>query len=44
MVTDRDVLMAANLLIRQHGAGASIFAAMNADRLPDKGDLAGKLL
>jgi hypothetical protein len=40
----RNVYMAANLLIQQHGQDASIFAAMNADSLADRGDLAGKAL
>ena len=44
MVTMRNVYMAANLLIQQHGQDASIFAAMNADSLADRGDLAGKTL
>jgi hypothetical protein len=38
----RNVYMAANLLIQQHGQDASIFAAMNVDSLADRGDKAGR--
>lgn len=44
MATIRDVYMAANLMIQQHGQEASIFAAINADSLAEKGDRAGQTL
>jgi hypothetical protein len=44
MATQRNVYMAANLLIQQHGDEAAIFAAMNADSLSERGDMAGRSL
>lgn len=44
MISDRDVYTAANLMVKQHGSEAGIFAAMNADRLAAQGDRAGQAL
>ena len=44
MISDRDVYTAANLMIKQHGTEAAIFAAMNADRLAERVDRAGQAL
>jgi hypothetical protein len=44
MTTEREVYLAANQLIKQHGRDASILAAMHADRMHEKGDYAGKRL
>ena len=41
MIPDLDMYRAANLLVKQHGAEATIHAAMNADAMLDKGDLDG---
>ena len=41
-VSDLDVYAAANLLVKPHGAEASIQAAKNADAMLEKGDLDGK--
>ena len=41
MITDRDIYATANLLIKQHGDEASIYAAQRADELLDKGDFVG---
>ena len=37
-----DIYRSANLLIKQHGDDAAIFAAMQADSCLEKGDLEGK--
>jgi hypothetical protein len=42
MPSQRDVYLAANILVKQHGDEAAIFAAMSVDRLAAKGDLAGR--
>ena len=44
MPTERDVYMAANMLLKQYGTEAAIFAAMNAHRLAERGDRAGQSL
>ena len=41
MTSDLDVYRSAHALIQQHGEGAAIQAAMNADAMLDKGDLDG---
>ncbi len=38
MVSDLDVFRSANLLVIQHGAEATIHAAMQPDAMIDKGD------
>lgn len=43
MVEEIDIYRAANLLIKQHGEEAAIFAAMQADACLEKGDLDGKM-
>jgi hypothetical protein len=42
MIPDRDILRAANLLIREHGADAEIVAARRADDMAERGDHDGK--
>ena len=37
-----DIYRSAHLLVKQHGAEASIHAAMNADAMLEKGDLDGQ--
>ncbi len=44
MVEKIDIYRAANLLIKQHGDEAAIFAAMQADACLEKGDLDGKVM
>ena len=41
MIADLDICRAARLAIDQHGADASIQAAMRADALLDEGDIEG---
>ena len=41
MIPDLDIYLSANLLVKRHGADAPIHAAMRADTMLDKGDLAG---
>ena len=43
MVDDIDIYRSANLLIKQHGKEAAVFAAMQADACLEAGDLEGKL-
>jgi len=40
-VSDRDILRSAHVLIKQHGADATLHAAMKADRLLAAGDVEG---
>ena len=42
MPDEIDIYRSANLLIKQHGDDAAIFAAMQADSCLEKGDLEGK--
>ncbi len=42
VVEEIDIYRSANLLIKQHGEEAEIFAAMQADACLEKGDLEGK--
>jgi 8-oxo-dGTP pyrophosphatase MutT (NUDIX family) len=39
MIPDRDIWRSVNLLIREHGAEAEIFAAQRADEMLDRGGL-----
>lgn len=41
MVSDRDIWLSANLLVKQHGTDAPIHAAMHADEMLARGDMAG---
>ena len=41
MVPDLDIYRSANVLVKHHGQGAPIHAAMRADAMLDKGDLDG---
>ena len=41
MIPDLDIFRSANILVKRHGQGAPIHAAMRADELLDKGDLEG---
>ncbi len=41
MIPDLDIFRSAQVLIRHHGADATIHAAMRADAMLDKGDLDG---
>ncbi len=41
MTSDLDIYRSAQVLVKQHGADASIQAAMRADSMLDKGDLDG---
>ena len=43
MTDEIDIYRAANLLIKQHGGEAALFAAMQADACSEKGDLDGKV-
>ena len=43
MTSNLDIYRSANLLIKQHGEEAAIFAAMQADACLEKGDLDGKV-
>jgi hypothetical protein len=38
---DRDIWLTANLMLKRHGADAEIQAAMKADEMTSRGDLAG---
>ncbi len=42
-VSERDIFRAAKLLVDRHGEDAPIEAAMRADELGEKGDLAGQM-
>ena len=44
MTEEIDIYRSANLLIKQHGDKAAIFAAQQADACLDKGDLDGKVV
>ena len=44
MTEEIDIYRAANLLIKQHGDQAAIFAAQQADACLDRGDLDGKVV
>ena len=44
MPDEIDIYRSANLLIKQHGDEAAIFAAMQADACLEKGDLDGKVV
>jgi hypothetical protein len=44
MIPDRDIWLAANLLIREHRADAEIVAAQRADEMLDRGDRDGQLV
>lgn len=44
MPDEIDIYRSAKLLIKQHGADAAIFAAMQADACLEKGDLDGKVV
>ena len=44
MISDRDILRAANLLIREHGADAEVVAARRADEMLECGDRDGQLV
>ncbi len=41
MISDLDVLRAAQLLVKRHGDNAPVVAAQRADELLDRGDLEG---
>ena len=41
MIDDLDILRAANILIKRHGADAALVAAQRADELLDDGDADG---
>ncbi len=41
MIHDLDIYRTANVLIKQHGEGAPIHAAMRADAMLEAGDLEG---
>ncbi len=41
MIPDLDIYRTANILVKRHGQGAPIHAAMRADELLDKGDFEG---
>ncbi len=41
MTSDLDIYRSANLLVKQHGEGAPIHAAMRADAMIEAGDLDG---
>ncbi len=41
MIPDLDIYRSANLLVKQHGEGAPIHAAMRADAMIEAGDLDG---
>ncbi len=44
VVDETDIYRSANLLIKQHGADAAIYAAMQADECLAEGDLDGKVV
>ena len=44
MTEEIDIYRSANLLIKQHGDEAEIFAAQQADACLEKGDLDGKVV
>lgn len=44
MISELDILRAANLLIGQHGANAELFAAQRADLMLERGDREGQLI
>ena len=44
MPDEIDIYRSANLLIKQHGDDAAIFAAMQADACLEKGELDGKVV
>jgi hypothetical protein len=44
MISDGDVIRCAQLMQRQHGEDARIFAAMRADAMLEKGDFEGQRL
>ena len=44
MTEEIDIYRSANLLIKQHGDQAAIFAAQQADACLDRGDLDGKVV
>ena len=44
MTDEIDIYRSANLLIKQHGDEAAIFAARQADACLEKGDLDGKVV
>ncbi len=41
MIPDLDIYRSANILVKRHGQGALIHAAMRADAMLEKGDLDG---
>ena len=41
MIPDLDIFRSANVLIRQHGAGAALVAAQRADAMLERGDMGG---
>jgi hypothetical protein len=41
MIDDLDILRAANILIKRHGADAAVVAAQRADELLEAGDIDG---
>ena len=41
MIPDIDIWRSSQVLVKQHGADAPIYAAMRADAMLDKGDLDG---
>ena len=41
MISDLDILRAAQLLVKRHGTDAPVVAAQRADELLDRGDLEG---
>jgi hypothetical protein len=44
MIPDRDIWRAANLLIREHSAGAEVVAARRADQMLERDDRDGQLV
>jgi hypothetical protein len=44
MPTERNIYMAADFLLKQHGSEAAGFAALNADSLLRRGDAVGRAL
>ena len=41
MIPDLDIYRSANLLLKQHGEDAPVYAAMRADAMLERGDLDG---
>ncbi len=41
MIPDLDIFRSANVLIREHGAGAALEAAQRADAMLERGDMGG---